>query len=66
VNAVWGERDQYAYWGLDERIAVIRELCPHAHIHVVPVAGHWLAYEDAPAFNAYLTDRLRHSAPSSP
>lgn len=66
VNVVWGERDQYAYWGLDERIAVIRELCPHAHIHVVPVAGHWLAYEDAPAFNAYLADRLRHSAPSSP
>ncbi|GGG43263.1 4,5-9,10-diseco-3-hydroxy-5,9,17-trioxoandrosta-1(10),2-diene-4-oate hydrolase [Caldovatus sediminis] len=62
VNAVWGERDQYAYWGLEERIAVIRELCPHAHVHVVPVAGHWLAYEDAPAFNAYLEERLRAGA----
>jgi pimeloyl-ACP methyl ester carboxylesterase len=62
VNAVWGERDQYAFWGLEERIAALRALCPHAHIHVVPGAGHWLPYEDAPAFNAYLEERLRASA----
>jgi pimeloyl-ACP methyl ester carboxylesterase len=62
VNAVWGERDQLPYWGLEERIAVVRQLSPKADIHVVPVAGHWLAYEDAPAFNAYLEDRLRRSA----
>ncbi len=66
VNAVWGERDQLPYWGLEERIAVVRQLSPRADIHVVPVAGHWLAYEDAPAFNAYLDDRLRRSTPPQP
>lgn len=59
VNAIWGERDQIAYYTLEERIAALRVLLPGIVPHVIPGAGHWAAYEAPEAFNAALSAFLR-------
>jgi pimeloyl-ACP methyl ester carboxylesterase len=59
VNAIWGERDQIAYYTLESRIAALRELRPGIEPHVIPGAGHWAAYEAADAFNAVLAGFLK-------
>lgn len=72
VNAIWGELDQVAYYTLEDRIAALRALCPAVELRVIPNAGHWVAYEDAPAFNATLRELLerapsdRHGRPAAP
>ena len=62
VNAIWGERDQLAYHTLEDRIAALRALCPAVELRIIPVAGHWVAYELPDAFNAKLAELLRGSA----
>jgi pimeloyl-ACP methyl ester carboxylesterase len=62
VNAIWGERDQLAYYTLPERIAALRALCPAVELRIIPVAGHWAAYELPDAFNATLAELLRGGA----
>ena len=59
VNAIWGERDQLAYYTLEDRVAALRALCPALALRIIPVAGHWAAYELADAFNAALAELLR-------
>jgi pimeloyl-ACP methyl ester carboxylesterase len=59
VNAIWGERDQIAYYALQDRIDALRALCPAVELRVIPAAGHWVAYEAPDAFNATLDDLLR-------
>lgn len=59
VNAIWGERDQIAYYTLQDRIAALRALCPAVELRIIPVAGHWAAYELPDAFNATLAELLR-------
>ncbi len=59
VNAIWGERDQLAYYTLQDRIAALRALCPAVELRLIPVAGHWAAYELPDAFNAALAGLLR-------
>ena len=59
VNAIWGERDQVAYYTLAERIAALRALCPAVALRIIPVSGHWVAYEVADEFNAALAELLR-------
>lgn len=63
VNAIWGERDQVAYYTLAARIAALRVLRPGIEPHIIPSAGHWAAYEAPEAFNAALAGFLR--TPSS-
>ena len=58
VNAIWGERDQLAYYTLEDRIMALRALCPGVNLRIIPVAGHWAAYELADAFNAVLAELL--------
>ncbi len=58
VNAIWGERDQIAYYALEDRIAALRVLRPGIEPHVIPSAGHWAAYEAPEAFNAALEGYL--------
>lgn len=58
VNAIWGERDQIAYHTLEERVAARRALCPAVEVRIIPVSGHWAAYQLADAFNATLTELL--------
>ena len=59
VNAIWGERDQLAYYTIEDRVAALRALCPTVLVRIIPVSGHWAAYEFADAFNATLTEMLR-------
>ncbi len=61
VNAIWGERDQIAYYTLEDRIAALRVLRPEIAPHIIPAAGHWAAYEAADAFNAVLAELLRRT-----
>lgn len=62
VNAIWGERDQIAYYTLEDRIAALRVLRPRIEPHIIPSAGHWAAYEAPDAFNAALAAFLRRPA----
>jgi pimeloyl-ACP methyl ester carboxylesterase len=59
VNAIWGERDQIAYYTLADRIAALRVLRPAIEPHIIPSAGHWAAYEAPEAFNTALGGFLR-------
>jgi len=59
VNAIWGERDQIAYYTLEDRIAALRVLRPEVEPHIIPSTGHWAAYEAPDAFNATLAELLR-------
>ena len=61
VNAIWGERDQIAYYTLEDRIAALRALCPAVELRIISEAGHWVPYELPDAFNATLADLLRGS-----
>ncbi len=58
VNAIWGERDQLAYYTLEDRIAALRAVCPAVELRIIPVAGHWVPYEHPDAFNATLAELL--------
>ena len=59
VSAIWGERDQLAYYTIEDRVAALRALCPAALVQIIPVSGHWIAYEFADAFSAALGELLR-------
>ena len=58
VNAVWGERDQFIAAHLRDRIAALRAARPRARVHVFPGAGHWVGFEAADRFNAWLGEHL--------
>jgi pimeloyl-ACP methyl ester carboxylesterase len=58
VNAVWGRRDHFVAAHLSDRIAGLRAARPDVRSHVFPDAGHWVAYEAADDFNAWLQDNL--------
>lgn len=64
VNAIWGERDQIAYYVMQDRIDALRALCPTVELRIIPAAGHWTAYEDPDAFNTTLADLLRRGSPN--
>ena len=62
VNAIWGERDQIAYYELEDRVAALRALYPAVELRIIPRAGHWAAYEAPAEFNATLTELLKRTA----
>lgn len=62
VNAIWGERDQIAYYTIEDRVAELRRLCPAVELRIIPKAGHWTSYEAPEAFNATLAELLRRGA----
>jgi pimeloyl-ACP methyl ester carboxylesterase len=64
VNAIWGERDQIAYYTIDDRVAALRALCPAVELRIIPVSGHWAAYEFADTFHATLAGLLRRGRPA--
>lgn len=58
VALVYGERDAIAWPEVETRFAALRTVQPDAWTGMVPGAGHWVAYEAAPAFDAMLLDML--------
>ncbi|UYN95411.1 MAG: alpha/beta hydrolase [Enhydrobacter sp.] len=59
LAGLWGEFDSTTYPYIEERIDLFRALQPDFRMHVVPGAGHWVAYEAAEAFNSRLIEILR-------
>lgn len=58
VALIYGERDAIAWPEVEARFAALRSVRPDAWTGMVPGAGHWVAYEAAPAFDAMLLDML--------
>jgi pimeloyl-ACP methyl ester carboxylesterase len=54
MTGIWGEFDSTTYPHIQERIDLFRALQPDFEMHVIPGAGHWVAYEAADAFNRTL------------
>jgi pimeloyl-ACP methyl ester carboxylesterase len=63
VALVYGERDAIAFPEVEARFAVLRSVRPEAWMGMVPGAGHWVAYEAAPVFDAMLLDILDRLRP---
>jgi pimeloyl-ACP methyl ester carboxylesterase len=59
LHVIWGEQDAVAAGQFAEREAVLRAVRPDLTFKLISDAGHWASYENAPAFNAYLTEILR-------
>ncbi len=58
LSGIWGEFDSSTYPYIQERIDIFRGIQPDFRMHVIPGAGHWVAYEAADAFNATLVEAL--------
>ncbi len=58
MTGIWGEFDSTTYPHIQERIDLFRALQPDFQMHVIPGAGHWVAYEAADAFNDRLLEVL--------
>ena len=56
---LWGGNDLYSNPSIHPRIERLRALAPHAEIHLVPGAGHWVQYERADIVNPVLVGFLR-------
>jgi len=59
LSGIWGEFDSTTYPYIQERIDLLRAVQPEFQMHLIPGAGHWVAYEAADAFNAKLIEVLR-------
>ena len=63
VNGIWGGLDPPANPRAHEREAALRAMRPDVNFHMIPGAGHWVAYEAPREFNATLRDMLRRTRP---
>jgi pimeloyl-ACP methyl ester carboxylesterase len=54
ITGIWGEQDHAVRGSLDKVEATLRAIRPEMPFHVVPAAGHWVAYEAPDAFAAIL------------
>jgi pimeloyl-ACP methyl ester carboxylesterase len=64
VLASWGDGDAYALRELLAYEDAVARLRPGIRIHHIAGGGHWVQYEAADAFNAFLIDALREESPS--
>jgi pimeloyl-ACP methyl ester carboxylesterase len=62
LNVIWGGKDVVTAPHFAERAELLRSLHPDVSVHIVPDAGHWVAYEAATTFNALLSRLLDRSA----
>lgn len=62
--AVWGEGDAYALRNLSAYEDAVARLRRDIRIHRITAAGHWVQYEAAAAFNAFLMGALREGGRS--
>lgn len=59
---LWGTEDAFANPTVEPRIARLHALAPHAEIHRIEGAGHWVQQECPDAVNPILLDFLRGRA----
>jgi pimeloyl-ACP methyl ester carboxylesterase len=60
---IWGMRDAVAQGHFHERRAFFHSLRNDVGIHLIPEAGHWVAYEAPEAFNRVLAECLDQGVP---
>jgi pimeloyl-ACP methyl ester carboxylesterase len=58
LHAIYGEFDALSYPHMHEREERLRSARPDLNFHIIPGAGHWVAYEAAAAFNTLLRGLL--------
>ena len=58
LTGIWGEFDSTTYPYIQERIDLFRAIQPDFEMNIIPVAGHWVAYEAADVFNQKLLEVL--------
>jgi len=58
LSGIWGSADVTARAGIDAVRAALTKVDGEARLHVVPGAGHWVAYEAADEFNSALLTLL--------
>lgn len=58
LNAIWGGLDAIAGRHMDERKTFLHTIRPDSGFHVIPNAGHWVAYEAPDQFNKLLKQLL--------
>lgn len=64
VHGIWGEHDAL-YTGVQEQIGPALASAPRFRgLTLIPGAGHWVQFEDSPAFDRALALALGDSAPS--
>ena len=56
VRLLWGERDDSPFRPADLLIGEIRDAVGTLDLHRIPAAGHWSAYENAPAVNRLMLE----------
>ncbi|MGE3541282.1 MAG: alpha/beta fold hydrolase [Candidatus Tectimicrobiota bacterium] len=59
LRLLWGENDDSVFRPAEELIGHIRSVVHPLDLHRVPRAGHWAAYENAPAVNRLMLDFFR-------
>lgn len=59
VRAVWGRQDAVYPDDTDERVRLLESLVPAGSALFLDPGGHWVQYEQADRFNAYLLETLR-------
>jgi pimeloyl-ACP methyl ester carboxylesterase len=56
LKTIWGTRDIIARPSIEMRLEILRRYHPELAVRLIEGAGHWVAYEAAPAFNAALLE----------
>jgi 2-hydroxy-6-oxonona-2,4-dienedioate hydrolase len=56
IRLLWGERDDSPFRPADLLIGEIREVVRALDVHRIPGAGHWSAFENAPAVNRLMLE----------
>jgi pimeloyl-ACP methyl ester carboxylesterase len=64
LNGIWGGSDAPANPLAMQRTQRLRELRPDADVHLIPGAGHWVAYEEPEEFNRILLTMLARTRPT--
>jgi pimeloyl-ACP methyl ester carboxylesterase len=56
LRVLWGERDDFPFRPADVLIGQIQDAVGALDLHRIPAAGHWSAYENAPAVNRLMLE----------
>lgn len=63
VDAIYGDRDTFYLSGLDRLEGLLKSAPYFRQLTFLPGCGHWVAHEDAPAFNAIASQMLLTAKP---